>query len=296
MTPWKDLSAPMRGILLMVAGGFMLTITDTVSKWLTAGYPVGQIMAIRSAFTLIPIAFFVWRSGGIPALRISDFRLQSLRAACAVGSAFLFVWGLVFLPLAESIALAFSGPLFVTALATPVLGERVGWRRWSAVAVGFVGILVMLRPTGDAIQWYAVLPLLAALSGASRDIITRKIRISESPVAILAFTMTAILLAGLCTLPFGWKPVPVQDLLLMATAGVLVGTAQYLVIQAFHTAEASLIIPFKYLTLIWATLFGFVVWGDIPGVWVVSGACLVVGSGLYIMHRETRLHRRKSDA
>ena len=296
MTSWKNLSTPMRGILLMVAGGFMLTITDTVSKWLTAGYPVGQIMAIRSAFTLIPIAFFVWHAGGLAALRISDFRLQSLRAGCAVGSAFLFVWGLVFLPLAESIALAFSGPLFVTALATPVLGEHVGWRRWSAVAVGFIGILVMLRPTGDAIQWYAALPLLAALSGASRDIVTRKIRVSESPVAILAFTMTAILLAGLCTLPFGWVTVPIQDLLLMAASGVLVGTAQYLVIQAFHTAEASLIIPFKYLTLIWAALFGFVVWGDIPSTWVVLGACLVVGSGLYIMHRETRLHRRKRDA
>ncbi|MCG8543970.1 MAG: DMT family transporter [Alphaproteobacteria bacterium] len=292
MTPWKDISAPMRGILLLVAGGFVLTVSDTVTKWLTAGYPVGQIMAVRAAFTLIPIAIFVWHAGGFSALRINDFRLQSLRAGCAVGSAFFFVSGLVFLPLAESIALAFSGPLFVTALATPVLGERVGWRRWSAVAVGFVGILVMLRPTGEAIQWYAALPLLAAFSGAFRDIFTRKIRVSDSPVAILAFTMTAIALAGLCTLPFGWQPIAGPDLLLMGIAGVLVGTAQYLVIQAFHAAEASLIIPFKYLTLIWAALFGFVVWGDIPNIWVVAGACLVVGSGLYIMHRETRLHRR----
>lgn len=292
MTRWQELPAAIRGILLMLVGGFILTVTDTLTKWLTTGYPVGQIMTIRSVFTLIPIAILAWRAGGLSALRITDFRLQTARAGCAVASGFLFVSGLAYLPLAECIALAFSGPLFVTALATPVLGEQVGWRRWSAVIVGFLGILVMLRPTGNAIQWVALLPLSAAFSGAFRDIFTRKIRVSESPVAILAFTTLAIAVAGLCTLPFGWQPVAIQDLLLMATTGILVGAAQYLVIQAFHQAEASLIIPFKYLTLIWGALFGFIVWGDVPGFWVVMGACLVVGSGLYIMHRETRSHRR----
>lgn len=284
-------SSHLRGIAMMVAGGLLLTISDTITKWLTDGYPVGQIMAIRSVFTLLPIAVFVWHEGGLRALRLGNVPLQSLRAGCAVGSSFLFVTGLIYLPLADAIAFAFSGPLFVTALAHLLLGEIVGWRRWTAVTVGFVGILIMLRPSGDAIQWFAVFPLCAAFCGAFRDILTRKIRVSDSPVAILTFTMLAVGAAGLTTLPFGWKPVPMQDLLLLATVGIVVGAAQYLVIQAFHNAEASLIIPFKYLTLIWGTGFGYVIWGDIPDFWVIIGALVVVGSGLYIMYRETRRRR-----
>ncbi len=284
-------STNLRGIMLMIAGGVLLTVSDAMTKWLTAGYPVGQIMTIRCVFTLLPIAVFAWHAGGLRSLRLGNVRLQCLRAGCAVASSFLFVTGLAYLPLADAIAFAFSGPLFVTALAHLMLGEIVGWRRWTAVTVGFVGILIMLRPGGDAIQWFALLPLCAALCGAFRDILTRKIRTSDSPVAILAFTMLAIALAGLTTLPFGWNAVPLQDLLLLATAGVVVGVAQYLMIQAFHDAEASLIVPFKYLTLIWGAGAGYIVWGDIPDFWVVVGSLVVVGSGLYIMYRETRRRR-----
>lgn len=286
------MSTPARGIALMIAGGLVLTMSDTATKWLTGNYPVGQIMGIRALFTLIPLSLFVWQSGGLTALRIGNFKMQFLRAACAVASAFLFVSGLVYLPLADAIALAFSGPLFVTAMATPLLGEHVGWRRWSAVSVGFLGVMVMVRPTGEAMRWAALLPLCAASMGALRDVVTRRIRMSDSPVAILAFTMGAIAIAGFATLPFGWKPVAWADLLIMAAAGVLVGSAQYLVIHAFHVAEASLIIPFKYLTLIWGALFGFMIWCQLPDRWIVAGSVLVVGSGLYIMHRETRAHRR----
>jgi drug/metabolite transporter (DMT)-like permease len=151
----------------------------------------------------------------------------------------------------------------------------------------------MIRPTSDAMHWAALLPLCAASMGALRDVVTRRIRMSDSPVAILAFTMGAVALAGFATLPLGWKPVAWDDLLIMATAGILVGSAQYLMIYAFHVAEASLIIPFKYLTLIWGAVFGFMVWGHIPDQGIVAGSVLVVGSGLYIMHRETRMHRRR---
>jgi drug/metabolite transporter (DMT)-like permease len=285
-------NAAVRGILLMVAGSAVLTLSDATTKWLTAGYPVGEIMSIRAFFTLIPILIFAWHAGGLHTLKITNIRMQSIRAACAVGSSFLFVAGLVHLPLADCIAIAFSGPLFVTALATPMLGEQVGWRRWSAVIVGFIGILIMLRPTGGAFQWYAILPLSAAACGAFRDIITRKVRMSASPVAVLAFMMAAVAVCGLFTLPFGWSTVSGQDTLLLILAGILVGTAQYLVIHAFYVAEASLIIPFKYLSLIWATLFGYVLWGDVPDSGIMLGAALVVGSGLYIMHREAKLARR----
>jgi drug/metabolite transporter (DMT)-like permease len=281
----------LRGILLMVAGSAVLTLSDAVTKWLAGAYPVGQIISIRAVFTLIPILLFAWHAGGWTMLRIRNVRMQLVRAGCAVASAFAFVGGLAYLPLADCIAIAFSGPLFVTALATPMLGEQIGWRRWSAVFVGFLGVLVMLRPTDGAIHWAAALPLLAAVSGAFRDIITRKVRISASPIAVLSFTMAAMGLAGLWTLPFGWEPVAWGDLLLLAVAGVLVGSAQYLVIHAFYIAEASLIIPYKYLSLIWAALLGYMMWGDVPDRWITVGATLVVGSGLYIMHREARRRR-----
>jgi drug/metabolite transporter (DMT)-like permease len=281
----------LRGVLLMVAGSAVLTLSDAVTKWLAGVYPVGQIICIRAIFTMLPILLFAWHAGGWTMLRIRNVRMQLVRAGCAVASGFLFVAGLVYLPLADCIAIAFSGPLFVTALATPMLGEQVGWRRWSAVFVGFVGVLVMLRPADGVVHWAAVLPLLAAVAGAFRDIITRKIRVSASPVAVLAFTMGAMGLAGLCTLPFGWEPVAWGDLLLLAIAGILVGSAQYLVIHAFYIAEASLIIPYKYLSLIWAAVLGYLMWGDVPDRWVTVGAALVVGSGLYIMHREARRRR-----
>lgn len=289
-------SSALRGILLMVAGSAVLTMSDAVTKWLTAGYPVGQIMSIRAFFSLIPILVIVWHAGGLSILRIRNIRMQSIRAACAVASSFLFVGGLVYLPLADAIAIAFSGPLFVTALAAPMLSEKVGWRRWSAVLVGFAGVLVMLRPTGGAFQWYALFPLAAAGCGAFRDIITRQVRLSASPVAVLTLTMAAVGVAGLFTIPAGWAPVGGIDLLLLTLAGILVGTAQYLVIFAFHMAEASLIIPYKYLSLIWAALYGFFIWGDIPESHVTLGAALVVGSGLYIIHREAQLVRRRRKA
>ena len=283
----------MRGILLMVGGSAVLTLSDAATKWLTAGYPVGQVISIRAVFSLLPILIFAWHAGGLSSLRIRDLRMQSIRTACAVASSFLFVGGLAYLPLADCVAIAFSGPLFVTALATPMLGEQVGWRRWSAVLVGFLGVLVIVRPTDGTIQWVALLPLSGAACGALRDLLTRKVRASASPVAVLAFMMTAMGLSGLTTIPFGWAPVASMDLLLLATAGVLVGVAQYLVIHAFYIAEASLIIPYKYLSLIWASLYGFVIWGDVPGRNVMLGASLVVGSGLYIIHREAQLARRR---
>lgn len=285
-------SAQIRGILLMISGSAVLTLSDAVTKWLTADLPVGQIMSVRVLFALMPILIFAWHAGGMHTFRITNTRMQLVRAGCAVASAFFFVAGLAYLPLADCIAIAFSGPLFVTALAVPMLGEKVGWRRWSAVIVGFLGILVMLRPTGAGFHWAALLPLSAAAFGAFRDIITRQVRLTASPVAVLAITMAAIGFAGLFTIPLGWESVDGMQLLLLALAGVLVGTAQYLVIHAFYVAEASLIIPYKYFSLIWATLFGFVIWGDVPDAGVMLGAALVVGSGLYIMHRETQRIRR----
>ncbi len=270
----------------MVAGGFVLTVNDAVLKWLTADYPVGEIMFLRGVFAFVPIVFFVWRSGGMAALRIRSLRAQGVRAGAAVCSAFLFVTALGLMPLADAIAITFAGPLFITALAPSFLGEQVGWRRWTAVVVGFAGILIMTRPGGETLRWAALVPLGATFAGSTRDLITRRITTTESTPAIMWFTTLAVTLGGLVTAPFGWRMPSAMDLGLCAIAGCLLGGAHYLLIEAFRFAEAALVAPFKYFSIIWAALIGFLVWGDLPDHWMIAGSALVVGSGLYILHRE----------
>lgn len=278
---------PFKGIACMVGAGGLLTVSDAIVKWLTVGYPVGQILFMRGSFVFVTIGFLVWRFGGLRALRVRNLRGQFGRGILTVLSAGLFVYSLKFLPLADAVVIGSAGPIFVTAMAPAFLGERVGWRRWSAVAVGFVGVLVMVRPTGDALRWAAMLPATAAFFGALRDIITRRISATDSSVTTLSFTTACVMVAGLATWPFGWSALTPRDLGLVAVTGVVLGVAQFLVIEAFRLGEAALVAPFKYSSVVWAILLGYLVWRDLPDAWVASGAVLVIGSGLFIWWRES---------
>lgn len=284
--------APGKGIACMLVGGLLLSVNDTILKWLSTEYPVGQVLFMRAVFVIIPIAILAWRGGGLSTLGIRRYRGHALRAVLVVTSSFMFVTALGLMPLADVVAITFAGPLFLTALAPWLLGEKVGWRRWSAVLVGLAGVMLIVRPTGDAVRLVALLPLGTALMGALRDIITRRISVTESTPAILCFTTIAVGCAGLATLPFGWFVPTPGDVALLALCGVTIGCAHYLLIEAFRLAEATLVAPFKYTIIVWAVLFGFIVWGDLPDRWVVGGSAVVIASGLYILHRETRGLRR----
>jgi len=187
--------SPGRGITFTILGGALLTTNDAVLKWLTSDYPVGQLMFIRGLFVFLPVMLIVWRAGGFGLIRVNSFRDQSLRAGFAFTSGFCFITGISFLPLADALAITFAGPLFVTALAPPMLGETVGWRRWSAVLVGFAGVVVMLRPGAEAVQWAALFPLGASLAGALRDLTTRQMAGRETSVSIMCFSTAVIVLA-----------------------------------------------------------------------------------------------------
>jgi drug/metabolite transporter (DMT)-like permease len=281
-------SYPAKGIACMVVGGALLTLNDALLKWLVGAYPVGQLLFLRNLFMLVAIGAVAWRAGGLSVLRVRNVPGQLLRAAMLVTSAFCFVTGLKYLPLADAVVISFCGPLFITALAPPLLAETVGWRRWAAVLVGFAGVVFIFRPTGSAIQWAVLWPLAASLAGALRDIFTRRLCATETSLSILVVSTAAVTLAGLATAPFGWAPITAVDLSLLAFAGVLLFGAHYLLIEALRLAEAALVAPFKYSNVVWGVLFGFLMWGHVPDLATVAGTVVIVGSGLYILHRESR--------
>mgnify|MGYP001202997962 CR=1 FL=1 len=279
-------NAALLGIAFMLAGTFFMSLNNAVLKWLSANYPPGQILFMRASFICIPIAFFIWRAGGWRSIHVVSAKGHALRAAFTVASAFCFVNGVKYLPLADATAVTFAGPLFITMLATIILGERIGWRRWSAVIAGFVGVLIITRPTSDVIRLAVLLPLGSAFAGAMRDVITRRLAARETSNSILVTTTAAVACAGLLTLPFGWTAPTPQDLAIVALGGMITGCGHYCLIETFRHAEAGLVAPFKYSSILWAVGLGFFVWGDWPDLWVMAGTAVLIASGLYILRRE----------
>lgn len=286
------------GIACMVAAGLFVVGQDAVAKVLVGRYPIGQVICLRSAVALLIIVLVVLRAGGVRRLATSVPRLHAWRALIIVMSTTLYVTGLRYVPLASAILVVFTAPLFATALAVPMLGETVGWRRWLAVLIGFAGVGVMVRPAGDAVSLALLLPLGAALLAAIQDIVTRRMTTIDSPATILFYSTLALVAAGLATWPAGWEPVPPGDAGLFVLSGVTLACAHTLMIQAFRHAEVVVASPFRYTNLLWATLFGFLLWGDVPGIRTLVGGVLLIGSGLYILRREIvvrRLRARPTD-
>ncbi|NKB57589.1 MAG: EamA family transporter [Alphaproteobacteria bacterium] len=278
-----------RGIACMVLGAGVLTVSDGFVKWLTDGYPVSQIIVVRGAFILLPMFILSWRMDRFSSLRVSRPGWQFVRALLFTASVFLFLHGLRFNPLAINTAIAFASPLIITALAVPFLGESIGWRRWSAVVAGFCGVLVILRPVGEAINLYALLPFAAAITGALQDIITRRISDTESALSVLLCSSVLVMLAASgFAFDGSWRLPTLLDFSFLVLTGLLSGAAHYLLIETFVLAEAAIVAPFRYSALVWGLLIGFFVWGDLPTELDWLGIFLIVGSGIYIIHRESK--------
>ncbi|MBT3766821.1 MAG: DMT family transporter [Rhodospirillaceae bacterium] len=277
------------GIIFMLAGGLCITVQDAITKLLTEIYPVGETVGYRGLFTFIPIALLVWREGNIDCLRIVNMKGQITRAVIAVSTMVLIVSSFRVLPFADVIIILFTGPIFATALATPLLGEKVGMRRWAAVGVGFIGVLVMLRPDGFQIQTLLLLPVAASLLTSLRDITTRSLHKTETTISILFWSIVAVTIAGFSTYFYEWKPLQLEHVHMFIAAGVLNGLAHFCMITAFQHAEVSLVSPFKYANIIYAVVLGYFIWGEVPSSHMVMGAALVIIAGLYIMRREARV-------
>ncbi len=275
------------GIGYMVFAVSCFGIMDALVKWLTAGYPTLQIMFFRSLCAFPPILAMVLRGGGLGLLRTRRLVAHGLRSAFGLAAMFGFFFSYSFMPLADVTAISFSGPIFIAFLSIWLLREKVGVHRWSAIVVGFVGMLVIIRPGAGMLQSGALVVVLATLLYALAMIQIRKLSDTE-PATAIAFYFTAFctLATGLA-LPFVWVTPALRDLPLLIGVGLLGGTAQLFMTRAYGLAPASVAAPFDYTHLLWSVLFGWYLWGDFPDAQTWIGCVIVVASGLYILYRET---------
>jgi drug/metabolite transporter (DMT)-like permease len=277
---------PFRGIALILASTVFLGISDVTAKYLSATLPSIEIAWIRFlVFALIMSPAMV---PGSPLFALQSRRpgLQVMRGVALLASSLFFISGLRFLPIAEASATGFVSPLFVTALSIVFLGESVGLRRWIATAVGLIGVVIILRPGSGAFHPAAFFPIVSALAWAGTLIMTRMMSGREHALT----TMTYSSITGACIVsalvPFVWVTPSWHDILFGIFIGIASTAGQWIVVLAFRYADASVLAPFSYTQLLWVTVLGFVIFGELPDIWTITGAVFIVASGLYTAHRE----------
>ena len=276
------------GIASMSGAIALFSVMDVMIKELGSSYSTVQIYFFRSLIALIP-AWFVLRSeGGLAALRTRRLPFHIFRSCVSMSFLMCFFYALTLMPLADLYAITFAAPLFITALGVPMLGERVGPRRWAAIGVGFLGVLVILRPGGDVLSLGGLIGLGSSLLFSFSMIFTRQLSRTESNGAIVTyFALTSTVLSGLA-LPFAWTMPNALDWSLLIAIGLIGGVGQILITHAFRSAAAAIVSPFQYTSILWGLLFGYIFFDDLPDAIMLSGAAIVVASGLYILYRETR--------
>ncbi|MEI2414598.1 DMT family transporter [Orrella sp. JC864] len=274
------------GIACIMAGIFFLTLSDSLAKWLGQFYAPIQLLFMRGALALPVVTVLVLAWGGRRALRTRYLGTHLLRGAVNVASASCFYLGLTMLPLAETTAIAFAAPLCVTALSVIAFGERVDARAWAAVLIGFVGVLIVVRPGMAGFQPAALLPLATAVGYAVMMVSARRIGPEEGMLTTMFYIALGQVLVSAAAQPWFWQPVQSQHALGIAGIALFSTLGLGLITQGFRIAPASVVAPFDYTGLIWAALIGWLFWDEVPDAWAYTGAALIVGSGLYIAMRQ----------
>jgi drug/metabolite transporter (DMT)-like permease len=284
---------PFRGIALILASTVFLGCSDVTAKYLSATLPSIEIAWIRFlvfAMIMVPAMLPGTR---LFALQSERPGLQVMRGVALLSSSLFFISGLRFLPIAEASATGFIAPLFVTALSIAFLGEKVGVRRWLATIAGLIGVLIILRPGSSAFHPAAFFPIVSALAWACTLIMTRMMSGKERAIT----TMTWSAITGVCILsalvPLVWVTPSWHDILFGIFIGIASTAGQWIVVLAFRYADASVLAPFSYTQLVWVSVLGFFVFGEVPDIWTIAGAAVIVASGLYTAHRE-RIRRQQT--
>lgn len=285
---------PLRGILLVVVAVFFFSCSDATAKYLSQTLPAIEIGWMRYVgFTALLLPLML--RGGPEVVRTARPGLQILRGLGMLGSALFFIMGMRYLPLAEASATSYVSPVFVTILSIVVLKERIGLRRWAAVLVGLVGVLIVIRPGGAAFQPAAVFPILSAISWATGVVITRKMTGQERPTTTLIWTALTGLAVLTVLLPFDAAVPTWREVALGALVGLVSTVAQWLLIQAYRYGDASVLASYSYIQIVWSSVLGYLVFGAMPDSWTFVGAGVIIASGLYTAHRE-RIRRQEQSA
>ncbi|MDA1101073.1 MAG: DMT family transporter [Proteobacteria bacterium] len=276
---------PLKGIILMNVAMFLLAGMDGITKSLAVDYAVPQILSVRFLiFCLFALAIAQPKSLRA-AFRSHHPYLQIARSLIIVVEVGVFIIAFRYLPLADTHAISGIAPLLVTALAVPFLGEKVGRRRWSAIAIGFVGLLVIVRPGIGVFNPAALIPLAGAALWAVYQILMRKVSDDSAATSLLYMAVIgAVLMTALA--PFFWRQPDATGWLLLLSLGLVGSLGHYVLIKAFQQAPASTLQPFHYIVLLWATLVGYIVFDDLPDIWTIMGAGIIAASGLYAFYRE----------
>ena len=277
---------PLHGVLLAAFGFFLFASSDAIIKTLTRSYSIFQIIPMQVAFACIPLAVMVMREGGLVGMRPVYPKLVALRGFLAgMGTVFGY-YAFSTLPLADVYAIAFGVPIVVTILSIPVLGEQVGIYRWSAVLVGFVGIMVMVQPGSTELSLGHLAAAAAMMNGAVITLILRKIAGTEHSTALVTSVVVGLFVVSLPGAVLAFRTPELAHVGLFAVSGLMMGISQFVMLQAFRRAPAVSVAPMQYTMMVWALLYGVVIFGDSLRLNLLIGAVIVMGSSLYIMHRE----------
>src|SRR5690349_22150727 len=292
LSTYDDRSARLAGIALMVLSIFMFSFGDAMGKFMVATYSVGQLLFLRACAALLLLSPIIWRQRH-EFTRLERPWLQLVRVVLSTLEVAAFFLATVYLPLADVVTYYLAGPIFVTAMSAIFLGEKVGWRRWTAILIGFCGVLIALQPSAQTVSLPALIALGGSLSFATLMLITRSLR--KTPDIVMAssqfvgtFSLGAVLSA------LHWVPPTPSSLVIFAAAGLISVTALFCVNRSLKLAPASVVVPYQYSMIVWAVMFGYVVFGDVPSLATIIGAAIIIAAGIYIFLREQALGREET--
>jgi len=281
---------PLHGIGFVILMTICFSSLDASAKYLGNELPLWVLLWGRYVFNFFFVALFFLRSAPADIIRSRKIKLQILRTILLVASTLTFWLALMFLPLVDCVVVLFVSPILVTMLAAPLLGESVGRHRWIAVIIGFVGMMVVMRPGFTIFAWVSILPLITAFLYAGVQISTRILGRTDGALTTLLYSSAGGAIIATIGVLFFWVTPSFQQWLLLGWMGFLGALSHYLMIKAYAIAPASLLAPFDYTTIIWATFLGYVMFADLPDTWTVLGAIIIMSSGLYLIRRESRLN------
>ncbi len=271
----------------MLLSILLFSLMDASVKWLGATYPTAQIMFFRCSVAFVPVLVIVGLRGGFGILRTTQKKLHLLRSIMGVGAMGFAFYAFSLMPLAEAVSILHTAPLFMTALSVILLRETVGIRRWSAVILGFAGMLLVVRPGSGMLESGSLYMLAAAFLIGCTTIIIRHLGKLDDPVCItFYFTVTGLLVSTLGIFIQGWQQPPLLDLGLLIMVGLLGGMAQYLMTVSYQHLAVGTLAPLKYLSIVFSGSIAFLVWSEVPDVQSIFGIGIIILSGLYTLHRE----------